>query len=69
MVADTPILNSPYEEPRRHYATDDSGALDYARIAEGRRIFAPEVQAIPIRQGPQASIIEINDRGAEYGTR
>jgi len=35
MVVDNPILNSPYEEPRRHYATDDSGALDYARIAEG----------------------------------
>ncbi len=68
MVADNPILNGPYEEPRWHYATDDSGALDYARIVEGRRIFAPEVQAIPIRQGPQAALFEINDRGAEYGT-
>lgn len=71
MPADNPILNSPYEEPRRHYATDDSGALDYARIEDGRRVFAPDVPIIPIipiRQGSQSSLFDINDRGPEYGT-
>lgn len=68
MSSDNPILNSPYEEPRQHYATDDAGALNYERIVSGRRIFAPDVPSIPVRQGPQPSLLEINDRGAEYGT-
>src|SRR5574338_1622409 len=26
---DNPILNSPYEEPKRHYSTDAAGKLNY----------------------------------------
>ena len=68
MKDDNPILNSPYDMPVLHYATDDEGALDYSRIVEGRRIYAPEIQAIPIRQSAQGKLLEINDFRAEYGT-
>lgn len=68
MPSDTPILNGPSDEPRRHYATDDTGALDDAQVKEGRRVFTPDVPIIPLRQGPQTTFFDINDRGPEYGT-
>lgn len=68
MNDENPILNSPYDEPERHYATDLDGALDYTQIKEGRRIFTPDVRAIPVRQGKQSELLEINDLAAEYGT-
>ncbi len=68
MSSDNPILNSPYEEPLLHYATDDEGSLDYEKIIDGRRIFAPEIQSIPVRQGPQRSMFEINERAEEFGS-
>lgn len=68
MSSDNPILNSPYEEPILHYATDADGALDYNDIRTGRRIYAPDIQAMPSRQGSQTSIFEINDFHEEYGT-
>ena len=68
MSSDNPILNSPYDEPRLHYATDDEGALDYAKIVDGRRIFTPDIQVIPVKQGPQQTMFEVNERAAEFGT-
>ncbi len=68
MPNDNPILNSPYEEPLLHYATDDEGALDYSNIVNGRRIFAPDIQSIPVKQPPQQSFFEINDRAVEYSS-
>ncbi|HMO49576.1 MAG TPA: DEAD/DEAH box helicase family protein [Kiritimatiellia bacterium] len=68
MTTDNPILNSPYDEPLLHYATDDEGTLDYQKIVKGRRIFAPEIQSIPVRQGPQRSMFEINERAEEFGS-
>jgi type III restriction enzyme len=67
MNSDNPILNSPYEEPKLHYATDADGALNYNDIRKGRRIFTPDIQAIPTRQSPQQSTFEINDFAEEYG--
>ncbi len=67
MSSENPILNSPYDEPKLHYATDVDGSLNYADIREGRRIFSPDIQSIPSRQGQQGSIFEINDFAAEYG--
>lgn len=67
MSSENPILNSPYDEPKLHYATDADGSLNYSDIREGRRIFAPDMQAMPSRQGPQGSIFEVNDFAAEYG--
>ena len=67
MIDPNPILNGPYDEPSRHYATDLNGALDYERIIEGRRIFVPELAGTPTRQGPQRSVFEINELGSEYG--
>lgn len=67
MASDNPILNSPYDEPLLHYATDDEGALDYSKIVKGRRIFTPDIQVIPVKQGPQQTMFEVNERAAEYG--
>lgn len=67
MILDNPILNNPYKEPSKHYATDKEGSLNYLDTRIGRRIFSPDVQVIPNRQGPQASIFEVNDFAAEYG--
>ncbi|MFH1004882.1 MAG: DEAD/DEAH box helicase family protein [Bacteroidota bacterium] len=68
MTSDNPILNSPYEEPILHYATDAEGSLNYNDIREGRRIFTPDIQVIPSRQGQQQSAFEVNDFAEEYGT-
>ncbi len=62
-----PILNNPYEEPDRHYATNQAGELDYEDIRSGRRIFSPDIQSIPLPQGPQAELYEINDLTGQYG--
>ncbi len=67
MTSDNPILNSPYDEPLLHYATDVDGSLNYNDIRQGRRIFTPDIQVIPLRQGPQTKIFEVNDFMAEYG--
>lgn len=44
MSEPSPILNNPYEEPRRHYWTNPEGELDYTRVLEGRRPFVPGVE-------------------------
>jgi type III restriction enzyme len=38
MSDNNPILNNPYEEPQRHYATDPDGNLNYADIRKGCRV-------------------------------
>lgn len=67
MASDNPILNSPYDEPLLHYATDADGSLNYHDIRDGRRIFTPDINVIPTRQGPQTSAFEVNDFAVEYG--
>lgn len=67
MSSDNPILNSPYDEPGFHYATDADGSLNYDDIRNGRRYFTPDIQAIPTRQGPQKSMFDVNEYH-EYGT-
>lgn len=62
-----PILNSPYEEPAQHYATDPHGNLNYQDVRSGRRLFTPDVPQIPIGQAPQGSLLDINDLAATYG--
>src|SRR5688572_21968843 len=68
MIADNPILNNPYLQPKLHYATDAEGSLNYEDIREGRRIFTADIQVIPNRQGTQPSIFDVNDSGDEYGS-
>ena len=67
MAHENPILNNPYQIPALHYATDADGTLNYEDIRPGRRLFAPDIQAMPTRQGPQTSLYEINDLHAVYG--
>jgi hypothetical protein len=45
-----PILNSPYEEPEAHYATDQSGNLNYEDVRDSRRVFTPDTPVIPLAQ-------------------
>src|SRR5207247_7083188 len=64
MAEDNPILNNPYEKPEWYYATNLQGELDYSRPVKGRRIFTPEVQTIPVRQGAQGDLIELSEVAA-----
>ncbi len=69
MSDSNPILNNPYEAPHWHYATNLQGELDYSRPVKGRRIFTPEVQTIPVRQGSQGDLLELNEvAGTEHGS-
>ncbi len=61
MPDENPILNNPYEEPGWHYATNLQGELDYSRPVKGRRVFTPEIQTIPVRQGTQGDLMELNE--------
>ena len=63
-----PILNSPYDEPARHYATDTGGNLNSRDVRKGRRLFVPDVPQVPLGQQPQGSMFDLNDFQAEYGT-
>ena len=64
---DNPILNSPYSEPVRHYATDIQGNLNYKDIRDGRRVFTPDVPQIPIGQQAQGNMFDVNDLTSQYG--
>ena len=75
MTNDNPVLNSPYEEPKFHYATiaagPEQGSLDYNTIVKGRRIFSPDIQnqAAPRKlKASRKELFEINDFEEEYGT-
>lgn len=68
MSEQNPVLNNPYEEPTLHYATNLQGELDYSREKNGRRVFSPEIQSIPVRQGPQSDLEGLHDAESEYGS-
>lgn len=61
-----PILNSPYEEPKLHYHTNASGELDYEQISTERRLFVPDLNVIPTKQGPQKEAFEFNEMAGDY---
>jgi type III restriction enzyme len=63
---DNPILNSPYEEPGRHYATDAQGNLNYRDVRDGRRIFTPDVPQVPLGQQAQGNLYDLNDFPGKY---
>lgn len=65
-TAVSPILNSPYEEPERHYATDAQGNLNYQDVRKGRRVYTPDVPQVPLGQQDQGSLYDLNDFVAEY---
>lgn len=67
MNLENPVLNSPYKKPKLHYPTHLDGSLNYEDFRQSRRIFRPDIQAMPTKQGPQSSIFEVNDCAAEYG--
>ena len=54
---ENPILNNPYSEPAFYYSTNDAGELDYQSVVEGRRPFVPDIPPVPVKQGPQKSLI------------
>lgn len=61
-----PILNSPYDEPRFHFATAQDGNLDYRDRREGRRIFAPDTPQVPLGHATQQSLYDLNELAANY---
>ncbi len=68
MSDENPILNNPYREPERHYATNLEGELDYEKIESGRRVFTGEIQTIPVPQRAQLGLMQFNEYAArEYG--
>ncbi len=66
MKSENPILNSPYDEPRWHYATDADGSLNYQDIRPGRQIFMPDIHVLPTRQHHQPLPFERNDSANPY---
>ncbi|OFZ90193.1 MAG: restriction endonuclease subunit R [Betaproteobacteria bacterium RBG_16_64_18] len=60
-----PILNSPYEDPGCHYATDQTGNLNYDDIRDGRRVFTPDTPTIPMAQA-QPGMFDINELARDY---
>ena len=71
MNESNPILNSPYQEPRWHYATDLQGNLNYEDIRKDRRVFDPNIggQSMPVQRQKQGSLLEVNEFAGEYGTQ
>lgn len=66
-ITDNPILNSPYEEPEVHYATDpEDSTLNYEDIRKGRRVFQPGAGSVPEKQ-KQSSAFDVNHFEHEYG--
>ncbi|MBU2586084.1 MAG: hypothetical protein KKH32_12255 [Bacteroidetes bacterium] len=61
-----PILNPPFEEPKKYYATAPDGTLDFERIINRRRPYTPEVPPIPIPTSDQKSIFEVSDLKGTY---
>ena len=62
MTDDNPILNGPYDEPKRYYRTLPDGTLDYTKTKRGRRPYDPKINTpIPIRQGPQEQLFDQDD--------
>ena len=60
----SPILNGPYTEPQRHYATAPDGSLDYENPCLGRRVFAPTTPQVPLGKQRQGS-----EHGGVQGSR
>src|SRR5206468_11469274 len=64
-----PILKKPYNEQSWHNATKHQIELDYTRPLKGRRVITPEIQTIPVRQGPQGDLMELNEvAAADHGS-
>lgn len=61
-----PILNTPYQEPEWHYATDGMGNLNYQDVRPGRRVYAPDTPQVPLQSARQGSMFDLNDNIAEY---
>jgi type III restriction enzyme len=65
---DNPILNNPYDEPTKHYATAADGSLNYSDVRQGRRPYMTDGQILPKKSGPQAFMFEAHELNAAYGT-
>ena len=65
-IALNPILNNPYLVPTSYYATNESGELDYERTVEGRRPFIPDIPPVPVSQGAQKSLIDVEAVSGQY---
>ena len=63
IVIENPVLNSPFEEPQRHFKFNDDGITD--EIAKGRRRSSYFVSiARPRKKGAQPSLSATGRRTA-----
>lgn len=51
-----PILNNPYEEPKKHYYTNADGTLNYNQKEHGRRKFAVDRSSLPRKEKSQKQL-------------
>ena len=58
---DNPILNNPYDEPRKSYQMAPDGSLDYSVIKAGRRPYTPDAQVLPKKVGKQKELYDISN--------
>ena len=58
--AESPILNSPYEEPKAYYSTNETGELDYTNVIEGRRPFVLISPPVPVKQKGTKSLYSMS---------
>ncbi|MBP7653289.1 DEAD/DEAH box helicase family protein [Candidatus Dependentiae bacterium] len=66
-MADNPILNNPYLEPKIYYNTDIQGNLDYSDIKKGRRIYSHDITPQPTqRPNTQQGLFNISDIQDRY---
>lgn len=63
-----PILNNPYEEPKKYYETSPvDGSLDYDKIIKGRRQYIPFLNPIPKKKGGQQDLYSLKDFEENHG--
>ncbi|GAB3309466.1 DEAD/DEAH box helicase family protein [Hymenobacter humi] len=58
---DNPILNNPYDEPRKAYQMAPDGSLDYSVIKAGRRPYTADAQILPKKVGRQKELYDVSD--------
>lgn len=61
-----PILNNPYEAPKKHYETLLDGSLDYEKKNNGRRPYIPFLAPVPTSANKQAQIFNADSNKSSF---
>lgn len=66
MIDFNPILNNPYEEPKKHYETYTDGSLDYEKVIKKRRPYIPYLSPVPPTKKEQEEMFASSDFESDY---